>query len=120
MELVELKGVFLPLYAAHPEDLHFHMFLPQLVRVFCIFCAGFFTGPSCRPQETRGGCYILLPAPLMYWVPSYMLNYSKFPEYPAVHSQNSASTLQGTAGTPPQMLLVTPELLVKPQVVYSG
>ena len=49
-----------------------------------------------------------------------MLNYSKFPEYPAVLSQNSPSTLQGTAGTPPQMSLVTPELLVKPQVIYSG
>ena len=49
-----------------------------------------------------------------------MLNYSKFPEYHAVYSQNSPFTLQGTAGTPPQMLLVTPELLVKPQVIYSG
>ena len=58
--------------------------------------------------------------PLMYWVPLYVLNYSKFLEYPAVYSQNSPSTLQGTAGTPPQMLLVTPELLVKPQVISSG
>ena len=49
-----------------------------------------------------------------------MLNYSKFLEYPAVHSQNSAFTLQGTASTPPQMLLVTPELLVQPRVIYSG
>ena len=49
-----------------------------------------------------------------------MLNYSKFPEYPAVHSQNSPFTLQGSAGTPPQMLLVTPELLVKPWVSYLG
>ena len=49
-----------------PVDLHFHMFLPQLVRVFCIFYAGFFTGPSYRPRETRGGCYVLLPPPLTY------------------------------------------------------
>ena len=103
-----------------PADLHFHMFLPQLVRVFCIFYAGFFTGPSYRPQETRGDCYVLLPPPLPYWVPSYMLNYSKCLEYPAVHSQNSPVTLQGTAGTPPQMSLVTPELSVKPWVIYSG
>ena len=58
--------------------------------------------------------------PLMYGVPSYVLNYSKFLKYPAVHSQNSLLTLQGTASTPPQMLLVTPELLVKPWVIYSG
>ena len=49
-----------------------------------------------------------------------MLNYSKFPEYPAVHSQNSPFTLQGTASTPPQMSLVTPELLVKPRLIYLG
>ena len=49
-----------------------------------------------------------------------MINYSKFHEYPAVHSQNSPSALQGTASTPPQMLLVTPELLVKPWVIYLG
>ena len=49
-----------------------------------------------------------------------MLNCRKFPEYPTVHSQYNPFTLQGTASTPPQMLLVTPELLVMPQVIYSG
>ena len=49
-----------------------------------------------------------------------MLNSSKFPEVSAVHYQNSPFTLQGTAITPPQMLLVTPELLYIPQVTYLG
>ena len=49
-----------------------------------------------------------------------MLNCSKFPEYSAVQFQYSLFTIQGTAGTPPQMLLVTPELLITLQVTYSG
>ena len=49
-----------------------------------------------------------------------MLNCSKFPEYSAVHSQYSLFTLQGTASTPPQMSLVTPELLIMQWVTYSG
>ena len=36
-----------------PADLHFRVFLPQLVKVFCIFCMEFFTGLSYRPLETR-------------------------------------------------------------------
>ena len=56
----------------------------------------------------------------MYGVPLYVLNSSRFPEDSAVHYQNSPFTLQGTATTPPQMLLVTPELLYVPQVTYSG
>ena len=49
-----------------------------------------------------------------------MLNGSKFPEYSTVHSQNSLSALQGTDVTPPLMLLVTPEFLVMPWVIYLG
>ena len=49
-----------------------------------------------------------------------MLNSSKFPEDSTVHYQNSPITFQGTAATPPQMLLVTPELLYVPRVTYSG
>ena len=48
----------------------------------------------------------------------YGLNSSKFPEDSAVHSQDSPYTLQGIAGTPPQMSLVTPELLLLSQVTY--
>ena len=53
-------------------------------------------------------------------MPLYKLNSSKFPEDSAVHSQDSPYTLQGIAGTPPQMLLITPELLLLPGVTYSG
>ena len=95
------------------------MFLPQPVRVSCIFCAEFFTGHSCRPLETRVGL-LYLPPPLMYWVPLYMLNSSKFPEDSTVHSQYSPYTLQGTASTPPQMSLVTPELLFISWMTYLG
>ena len=95
------------------------MFLPQLVRVSCIFCAEFFTGLSHRPLETRVGL-LYLPPPLTYRVPLYMLNSSKFPEDSTVHSQYSPYTLQDTAGTPPQMLLVTPEPLFVTWVTYSG
>ena len=49
-----------------------------------------------------------------------MVNHSKFLEYSAVHSQNGLSALQGTAVTPPQMSLVTPEFLVTPWVIYLG
>ena len=49
-----------------------------------------------------------------------MLNSSKFPEDSTVHYQNSPFTLQDTAATPPQMLLVTPELLYVPWVTYLG
>ena len=49
-----------------------------------------------------------------------MLDCSKFPEDTSVHYQNSPLTLQGTAITPPQMPLVTPELLYVPRVTYSG
>ena len=103
-----------------PADLHFPMFLPQLVRVFCIFYAD---SSQAHPidLEKLGVVVMSFFLPLLtYWVPLYMLNYSKFLEYPAVHSQNSPLTLQGTAVTPPQMLLVTSELSVKPWVIYSG
>ena len=43
-----------------PADVHFHVFLLQLVKVFCIFCAEFFTGLSCRPSEIRDG--VLYPS----------------------------------------------------------
>ena len=36
-----------------PADLHFCMFLPQLIEVSCIFCMEFFIGLSYRPLETR-------------------------------------------------------------------
>ena len=49
-----------------------------------------------------------------------MLNSSKFPEDSTVHSQDSPYTLQGIAGTPPQMSLITPELLLLPWVTHSG
>ena len=49
-----------------------------------------------------------------------MLNSSKFPEDSAIHYQNSPWTLQGTAFTPPQMLLLTFELLHIPWVTYLG
>ena len=95
------------------------MFLPQMVRVSCIFCVEIFLGLSYRPLETRIGL-LYLPPPLMYGVPQYMLNSSKFPKDSTVHYQNSPFTLQGTATTPPQMLLVTPEPLYVPQVTYLG
>ena len=66
LELVEVEDVLLSPLGSTPADLCFHMFLPQLVRVFCIFCAGFFTGPSCRPLETRDGLLYLSSSPLMY------------------------------------------------------
>ena len=47
-----------------------------------------------------------------------MLSSSKFPEISTVHYQNSPFTLWCTAITPPQMLLVTPELLYVPWVTY--
>ena len=43
-----------------PADLHFHVFLPQLVKVSCIFCVEVFTGLSYRPPETRDG--VLYPS----------------------------------------------------------
>ena len=49
-----------------------------------------------------------------------MLICSKFPEDSTVHSQYSPYTLRGTASTPPQMLLVTPELLLLPWVTNLG
>ena len=102
-----------------PADLHFRMFLPQLVRVFCIFCAEFFTGLSCRPLETRVGL-LYLPPPLTYWVPWYALNSSKFPEDSAIHFLDSPYTLQGIAITLPQMLLITPEPLLLSEVTHLG
>ena len=43
---------------------------------------------------------------------------SQFPEESIVHLHNNPSTLQDTAATPPQMLLVTPELEQDPWVTY--
>ena len=51
LEPVELKRCTPSTLGSTPADLHFHVFLPQLVKVFCIFCAESFTGPSCRPSE---------------------------------------------------------------------
>ena len=58
-EPVELKTCTPSTLGSTPADLHFHVFLPQLVKVSCIFCVEFFTGPSYRPSDIRDGLLYL-------------------------------------------------------------
>ena len=60
-ELVELKRYTPFTFFSTPADLHFCMFLPQLVRVSCVFCVEFFIGLFCRPLGTRVGLLHLPP-----------------------------------------------------------
>ena len=83
LEPVESKRCTL---SSTPADLHFHMFLPQLVKVSCIFCVEFFTGLSYRPLETRDG--VSYPSSPSLYVQSALVHakQSRFPEYSTVHS----------------------------------
>ena len=70
----------------YTKDLHFGVFLPQLVKVSCIFCTKFFTGLSYRPPETRDGVLYPSSPSLNVQSASVHANQSKFLEYSTVHS----------------------------------
>ena len=85
-EQIRTSGVKKMYSFSTPADLHFHVFLPQLVKVSCIFCMEFFTGLSYRPLETRDGVSYPSSPSLYIQSASVHAKQSKFPEYSAVHS----------------------------------
>ena len=90
-EPVELNRCTPSTLGSTPAELHFHVFLPQLVKVSCILCAEFFTGPSYRPSEIRDGLLYLSSPSLNILSASVCAKPYQFPEYSAVHSWNSLS-----------------------------